>query len=76
MDKQDAVLTAITVFNIIENYHAESEKTSVQAGIGRAETEEHLVDEQNAVFTALTASNITERNCNESEKIGVQKLFE
>ena len=51
MDKQDAVLTALTVFNIIENYHAESEKTSVQAGIGRAETEGHLMDEQHAVLT-------------------------
>ena len=76
MDKQDAVLTALTDFNIIENNPAESEKIGVQAGIGRPETEGHLMDEQHAALTALTASNITENNCTESEKIGVQKVFD
>ena len=53
MDKQKAVLTALTAFNIIKNNHAESEKIGLQVDIERAESEKHQVDKQSAVIIRI-----------------------
>ena len=74
MDKQSSVLTALTVFNIIENNHAESKKIGVQVNIEKGGT--WTLDKQNAVITALTALKIIKNNHPESKKISVQVNIE